>query len=349
MGSSISDNLQSVGGFLGNAGQSGWWGSTGTVLGNLAGKMLEGDGGSSSTPSTSYEVPSSEGGDSGGGYSGSSGNYADFGTNLQYLLEYGPQLSQMMWMEQQKYLPKQTQLALDLAKQYGPQQADYMLGMAQQYQPEYQKLIEQLTSSGRGADIADLQAYAPYLQSIRQAAEDPQVTAMRQQLLSGIGSELAMGSQLTPEQARQAEQAQRTAELARGISGGTGSSAREAVYKALEGQNLLAQRQSKASAALGQEYAASPDPYQAILGRPSTAGSAAIQAGTSMTTPTTAGSPINSLTYTAPLLGQTMNYSLGMNQAQMGYNTEANKLALEKQMYEGMLSYIPQYMSMLNW
>lgn len=285
--------------------------------------------------------------DGSSGESGSSG-YADFGSNLEALLQYGPQLAQMQWMEQQKYLPKQTQLALDLAKQYGPQQADYMLGMAQKYQPQYQTLIEQLTSSGRGADINDVLKYAPYLQGIRQASEMPETTALRQQLLGGLNTELSYGTQLTPEQARQTEQAQRTAELARGISGGTGSSAREAVYTALQGQNLLAQRQAKVSSALAQEYQATPDPFQAVLGRPSTAGMAAAQAGTPMSTPTTAGTPINSLTYSAPLLGQTMNYSLGMNQAQMGYNTNANALALQQQQYQNMLAYIPQYMAMLN-
>jgi hypothetical protein len=181
--------------------------------------------------------------------------------------------------------------------------------------------------------MADVSKYAPLLQGIRESAEMPETTAMRKTLLGQINNELQMGSQLTPEQARETEQAQRTADIARGIGGGTGSSAREAVYKALQGQKLLGQRQQKASSVLGQEYAAQADPFQSILGRLSNAGQATSRYAAGMNTPTQAGTPISS---SAGLTGI------------LNYGSNANSLGLQGTQYNNMLSYIPQLLSMYN-
>ena len=246
------------------------------------------------------------------GMEGNAGFGMNFADIYNSYLKYAPQLAQQQWMEQAKYTPLQNQLGFS---QY------------QQYAPQYQQMNQALRSADREASIGDVMRSAQYMQQIREASENPAVTKMRQQLLSGVQDELAMGSKLTPEQSRQANESLRSAQFARGTAGGTGGSAREAVGRALEGQALLGQRQQKASAVLGQEYAASPNPFNAVLGAPTSAYS------TTQAQATTKFPQINGL------------------QSAMGVGNQAlqsQQLAMQNAMYQNMQQYLPMLMGYMN-
>jgi hypothetical protein len=270
--------------------------------------------------------------------------------------------AEQMWQEQLKYMPQQAQLAYDLAAKYTPLQLALELENAQKFMPEFQKLQEQLRSSDRAADIQDALTQAKHLQTIRESAEAPEVTQMRKTLLGQVNDELAMGSKLTDEQARNTAQGFRSAEASRGLlsgttGGGTGSSAREAVSRALEGQNLQTQRQSKAQSVLGQEYAASPDPFLSILGRPSTATSAAnAQYAAGMTDAELAGYSPQGYTVAMPMTSLELQQQIANQEAAVGlygtatgYQTSQDQLSLQQQQlamqqaqWEAQMEYIPQ-------
>ena len=246
------------------------------------------------------------------GMEGNAGFGPNFADIFSTYLKYGPQLAQQQWMEQQRYTPLQNQLGFD---QYA------------QFAPQYQRTNQALRSADREASMYDVLRSAPMMQKIREASENPTVTAMRNRLLGGINEELAMGSKLTPEQSRQTNEALRSAQFARGTAGGTGGSAREAVARALEGQSLLEQRQAKASAVLGQEYAASPNAFNAVLGAPTSAYS------TTQAQATTKFPTIN---------GMAAAQGVG-NQA-----LQSQQLAMQNAMYQNMLQYIPMLMGQLG-
>ena len=148
------------------------------------------------------------------------------------VLEFGPQLAQAQFDEQSKFLPQQSQLALDVGKQFDPQ---------------FQDLMNQLRTQGRQGNIDDIRNLSPQLQALRSSQEDPQVTEMRNLLQGQILGNLRAGESLTPSQQRAVQQSSRSADVARGTGTGAGSANREAVRSSLEGRRLLQERQNAAS------------------------------------------------------------------------------------------------------
>ena len=153
---------------------------------------------------------------------------------------------------------------------YSPEFTSQGYASASQYAPLYQSLLQGMLSKERAANLGDVSTLAPQLQGIRSAASLPQTNSIREMLLNQIMNELSMGSKLTPEQETNVNEYSRSAELARGFGMGSGSANRESVTKALEGMKLLESRQGKASAALAQEDASSPNPFSTILNMPTT-------------------------------------------------------------------------------
>jgi hypothetical protein len=175
---------------------------------------------------------------------------------LKALLQYNPQLVEQNWNAYSGYAPKEAALSYDLASQYIPL---------------YQELARKGRTADRGADISDVLSLAPSLQGIRAASERPEMGQLRNTLFSQIMGELASGTKLAPEQDRMLNEEIRSAQMARGLSGGTGAANRESVRKALEGMNLQTQRQEKAKSLMSMEQSQAPDPFLTILGRPATA------------------------------------------------------------------------------
>lgn len=259
------------------------------------------------------------------------------------------------WALQQQYLPQEMQLAIDLAAKYQPQQYEQMLQWQQTYGPQFQEVANQLASQQRAAELSDVEKYAALIPGLLEKGESPETTALRKTLMGQISDELSMGSQLTAEQQRQVNQATRSGQLARGMGYGQGDVNREAVATSLAGQDLLNQRQSKASQMLAQEYQRVGNPFDTILNR-STAGTnqAYASLGTSMYQPTQAAqSPsvqavpyglsqtgLSNQLYGTNMSGYTNIYGTNMNAMTGIYNTNQQaaisqeQLAMQQKQYE---------------
>lgn len=161
--------------------------------------------------------------------------------------------------------------------QYNPELAAQAWGLAQRYMPQYAAMNRELTGLERASDIGDVARLTPQLRGIREAAERPEATAMRNLLFSQIGGDLALGGTLNPEQERDVVQGTRSAQMARGLGMGQGEANRESVTRALEGMRLLRERQGAASGLLAQEATQQIDPFMAVLGRPANATTLAAQ------------------------------------------------------------------------
>jgi len=153
---------------------------------------------------------------------------------------------------------------------YNPQFAEQYWKLTQQYEPQYAALQNELAGKERESTLGDISRLAPQLQGIRRSAEMPQTTAIRELLMNQVLGELGMGSKLTTEQGKMAGEQLRSAQYARGLGTGQGAANREAVGRAIEGLNLLGQRQQKASGVIAAESAQGPDPFAIIGGMPTT-------------------------------------------------------------------------------
>jgi hypothetical protein len=143
---------------------------------------------------------------------------------------------------------------------YNPQIMAQNVAAMQQYTPEFQAMVSRLL----GQDISDVTGMAPSLLKLQEAGERPQVTAMRNMLLDQTLGELSMGGRLTPQQELDLTEGVRSAQFARGMGPFKSDALRESVARSLEGMNLLAQRQNKASALIGKENAEAPDPMSLV-------------------------------------------------------------------------------------
>jgi len=240
-------------------------------------------------PKPSSDVGSGGGGEEGG--SDLSGGMADYGSNYMDIMTA---LANAQYEAQLKYLPLQTQLNYDLQKKFLPQQYQLDLDLANQYQGKFQSLAEQMRGQDLTAQFGDVSRLSGQIPGILESAESPGTTAMRNTLRQQIAEELGMGEQLTSSQARAAEQNVRSAQAARGMSGGQSSANLEAVKKSLSGRALGTERQQKAGSFLGQEQARSVNPFSTIMGAPLTTMKAG-QTGMSMPGVQTqqAGQPID--------------------------------------------------------
>lgn len=227
------------------------------LAGYLYGNAAAGDtSGETSTGSTSGSY-------GGGGYEEAPTSEESLSDILSTYLQYSPEFAAQNWGLLSQYAPQEAQLGYDIYSQYAPQ---------------YQDIAEALATSERSANMADVLALAPMLQQIQAAGESPEVTTMRDTLMSQIASELGMGTQMTAEQELAANEALRTAESARGLITGQGSANRESVAKALEGMDLQTQRQQKALQLVGAMGQPLADPFAAILGTSGTTSQAASRA-----------------------------------------------------------------------
>jgi hypothetical protein len=173
-----------------------------------------------------------------------------------------------------------TDVSRDSIEQYllnNPRLAQQAWELTQQYMPQYAALARAEATKDRGADLGDVLSMMPQVKSIFEQNQRPEERAMRDLLFKQISGELEAGSNLTPELERQVGQYQRSAENARGSLAGGGAVNRESVAKALEGLNLLNQRQEKSKSLLSMEATQKPDPFMAVLGRPSASTNLAAQ------------------------------------------------------------------------
>lgn len=253
----------------------------------------------------------------------------DLQQTAQDIIDASGPLSDAQLAEQYRILPQQAQLALDLQRAYTPTVLRNELGIMNTYMPQYVDMMTNSASRERQATLNDIERMTPQVNRIDTAARGPQNQAMYDELQRQTMEGLDAGATLTPQESRDVQQAQRSAEQSRGVSGGSGSANREAVEMSLAGSSREQQRQNQASSFLALDDALRTDPFAAVGGMalPGT------QMATSLVTnpgiaPPTAGQTINGQ--------QTALQAMGANtaQAQAQYQSEQQGLAFELQRHQ---------------
>lgn len=250
----------------------------------------------------------------------------DLQQTAQDIIDASGPLSDAQIAEQYRILPQQAQLALDLQRAYTPTVLRNELGIMNTYMPQYVDMLTGTASRERQATLNDIERMTPQVNRIDTAARGPQNQAMYDELQRQTMEGLDAGATLTGQESRDVQQAQRSAEQARGVSGGSGSANREAVELSLAGSSREQQRQNNASSFLALDKSLRTDPFTAVGGMslPGT------QMATTLVTnpgisPPTAGDPINGQ---STALGA---ISANTQQAQAQYQAEQQGLAFQLQ------------------
>lgn len=173
---------------------------------------------------------------------------------------------QLLALEQQ-YQPQITALNLSglQGALFGTGDQQGYLGTLQQLAPEYRQMEAADTAALRAEELKQLGQFAPqYVQTFRGAAGS-------QGLLSGLQQQaeqdLAAGSSLTPEEARQAQQASRAAFAGRGLGLTNRAIGSEILNQYGLGQERLQQRRQFAGQTAAQlEGSGMPQYYQTMMG-----------------------------------------------------------------------------------
>lgn len=168
---------------------------------------------------------------------------------------------------ERQYQPELTSLNLQGMQNalFGSGDQQGYLQTLQQLAPEYRQFEAQDTAALRAEELKQLGQFAPdYVQSYRQAAGS-------QGLLSGLQSqaqqELAAGTNLTPEETRQAQQASRAAFAGRGLGLTNRAIGAEILNQYGLGQERLQQRRQFAGQTAAQlEQSGMPQYYQSMMG-----------------------------------------------------------------------------------
>ena len=181
---------------------------------------------------------------------------------MKAYLKYSPGVVNL----QNSLQPQIDQMNLDSMNRltFGP--GGYM-DAYKQAQPEMSSLAAAANTTQRTADVQDVTNLGPAaVQAILNA--NPQQKALMDQI-NNSAMDLQYGSQLSPEQQRQAQQASRAAMAARGMGGTNLAAGDEVLKQYLAGNQLLQQRQQFALQGANMNQAVAGDPFQAILGRSS--------------------------------------------------------------------------------
>lgn len=152
------------------------------------------------------------------------------------------------------------------AKAYGNTLAATYEGTLGAYENQISPTLSRVNTAQRGADIADVSRFGA---QSRQAILDsnPDQAQLLEMLNAQAQQGLAAGSQLTPEEQRQMQQASRGAFASRGMGYSNQSVMDEMMRQYNVGQDRMAQRRGFAGNVLGYNQAVVGDPFQQILGR----------------------------------------------------------------------------------
>jgi hypothetical protein len=152
------------------------------------------------------------------------------------------------------------------AEAYGNTLAATYKGTLGAYENQISPTLSRVNTAQRGADIADVSRFGA---QSRQAILDsnPDQAQLLEMLNAQAQQGLAAGSQLTPEEQRQMQQASRGAFASRGMGYSNQSVMDEMMRQYNVGQDRMAQRRGFAGNVLGYNQAVVGDPFQQILGR----------------------------------------------------------------------------------
>ena len=177
---------------------------------------------------------------------------------LQAQIDLAPQ----KFAAEQKYAPQYADLQLGMLKSAAPQIADIYAQTA----PKLAQASVGANSVQRAGDINDIATLGPQARAALRASS-PDQARLLDSITSQAQAGLDAGSQLTPEQARLAQQQSRQALSDRGLATGPNAALDEAVRQQMMGAGVQQQRQQSGLQALGANQQFYGDPFSQILGR----------------------------------------------------------------------------------
>lgn len=149
-----------------------------------------------------------------------------------------------------------------------------LLSTLEEVQPRFAGMSRDAQRAQREADLADVARLGPEAVAALRSA-DPQQKALVDALNAQAQEELAAGTGLTPGLERQITQNVRAAQASRGLGFGLPDAVVESYTLGDRGLDLQRQRRQFGMQVAGLNQATVADPFLAILGRPSSTGSAA--------------------------------------------------------------------------
>ena len=189
----------------------------------------------------------------------------DYAKETTDTLEAQLKLAPEKYAAEAKYGPLYQQLTIDQLRSATPQLLDIYRN---QLAPGLAATEAASRSSARAGDIADVTALGPQARAAIKAM-NPEQARLVETLTMQAQQGLDAGTQLTPDQARMAQQQARQAWAARGLSQSPGAAVSEVLSSQLAGLGQGQMRQQNALTAFGANQTLYGDPWQQILGRPS--------------------------------------------------------------------------------
>ena len=189
----------------------------------------------------------------------------DYGKETRDTLQAQVDLAPQLYAAESKYAPKYQNLQLALMEQAAPR---LMNVYSNSIFPKLQSLEQGALRSQREADISAVQDLSPQAQAAIRAS-NPQQAALVDSMTRSAQAGVDAGSALTPDQARQMQQASRAAYAARGLSNSPSGAFDEVLASSFAGAQEQDRRNAAAMNAFNMQRAAYGDPFQQILGRSS--------------------------------------------------------------------------------
>ena len=155
--------------------------------------------------------------------------------------------------------------SLFLQQTFDPAQAELGLAQEARFGAPIRAAQAEATRQTAAGQIFNVASISPSLRQA-EAIASPETEAIRGELTSQIGSELAAGTQLDPQLRRELQQQVRAAQTARGISFGAAPVAEEALFVGSRALQLRQQRQAAASNLIRLNAATQVSPFSLLGG-----------------------------------------------------------------------------------
>ena len=196
----------------------------------------------------------------------------NIGQETRDTLQAEVDLAPQQYTASAKYQPMYTTLGLQNLQTAlsGTGQQQGLLDILDSYFPRLQQAQQGATSAQRAGDIADVSKYGGQAREAYLSA-NPEAAKLLSGLTSQANQDLASNGQLDPATLRQVQQASRQAQAARGMGFGNADAFAEAMNVGVQAEQRRRQQQAFASSVLGLNQGYTGDPFQQILGRPSSA------------------------------------------------------------------------------
>ncbi len=189
----------------------------------------------------------------------------NYGQETRDTLQAQVDLAPELYAAEAQFAPKYQDLQLGLLAKAAPQ----LMGIYERdIFPGLSRMEADTMARQRAADVEAVRTLGPQAQAALEAA-DPAKAALLNRMTQNAQAGLAAGNTLTPEQARQVQQATRGAYAARGVVQSPQAVFGEVLNTALTGNAEQDRRTANAANAIALRSQAYGDPFQAILGRPS--------------------------------------------------------------------------------